>query len=348
MRSHVPFTRSRKFGKINPMQKVLVTGGAGYIGSITSRLLAENGYIPIVFDNFEKGHTEAVSGFEVVRGDLRDSKQIEEAIAKYQPNAVIHFAAYIEAGESMRDPGRYFENIIGGSLNLFRAMVKEGIDKIVFSSTAAVYGEPKQLPIREEQFGDPVNPYGEAKYIVERLLQWFFDIHQMSSIRLRYFNVAGAWLDGSMGEDHDPETHIIPLIIKTIQGQRDQFTLYGDTYPTPDGTNIRDYIHVVDLGRAHLKALERLDKFKGTEVYNVGVGRGYSNLEIIQEVERVTGQKLPYTVGDRRPGDPAQLYADNQKIVTELGWQPEYGLQEIIESAWRWHSSHPNGYSNHE
>ena len=327
------------------MQKVLITGGAGYIGSITSTILVKNDYIPIIFDNFEKGHAEAVSEFDVYSGDLRNQHEIAGVIKETQPAAVIHFAAYSLAGESMQEPLAYFDNNIVGALNLLKAMQENSVDQIVFSSTAAVYGEPSQVPIRETMATQPVNTYGESKKIIEDVLIWMAKLRGINSIRLRYFNVAGALADGSKGEDHDPETHLIPLIMKTLQGQRAEFTLFGDDYPTPDGTCIRDYIHVVDLAQAHIDALKRLESFQGTDVYNVGIGKGYSNLNIIKMIEEVTAQKLDYQIGPRREGDPAQLYANSDKIRSELGWEPEYGLREIIESAWKWHSTHPNGYS---
>lgn len=327
------------------MQKVLVSGGAGYIGSITTKILADAGYAPIVFDNLEAGHRAAVAGFDFYQGDLRSFDKIDAVIKETKPDAVVHFAAYLNVGESVAQPLKYFENNVGGSMNLFKAMLAQGIKKLVFSSTCATYGQPEKLPVREDEKELPESPYGESKLMVERILQWLQKSDGLNSIRLRYFNVAGALPDGSMGEDKDPFMTIVPIAMMAALGKRG-FTMNGDDHPTPDGTCIRDYIHVVDLARAHVGALKKLEEFEGTAHYNVGVGRGYSNREIIETVKKVSGVDFPVAVGPRRPGDPAQIYADNTKIKTELGWEPQYNLPDIIESAWQWHSMHPEGYGS--
>lgn len=325
------------------MKKILVTGGAGYIGSITSRVLSESGYIPIIFDNFEAGHRQAVKGFDLYEGDLRNFSDIDEVVKQVKPDAVMHFAAYINVGESVNNPLKYFENNVGGSLNLFKSLINHGVKTIVFSSTAATYGKPATLPITEETSTRPINPYGVSKLLVEQILE---DLTKqgLNSIRLRYFNVAGAWSDGSLGEDHNPETHIIPMIIFNALGKRKEFILYGDDYDTQDGTNIRDYVHVFDLAQAHIDALKNLETFSGSEIFNVGVGKGYSNKQIIDKVKIVTGLSFEVKIGKRRPGDPAVLYTDSTKLQKKLGWVPKFGLKEIIKSAWSWHNSHPDGY----
>lgn len=323
---------------------ILVTGGAGYIGSHTCRVLAEAGYTPIVFDNLEHGFREAVADYELFEGDLRKPGDIDAALKKYQPTAVVHFAAFIEVGESVAEPLKYFENNVMGSLNLFKAMVATDVKKLVFSSTCATYGEPESLPLTESEKEKPESPYGESKLLVEKMLKWLYPANGLSSVRLRYFNVSGAWPDGSLGEGHVPETHIIPRAIKAAMNG-EGFKLFGDDYDTPDGTCVRDYIHVVDLAKAHVAALQKLEEWNGTDVFNAGVGEGYSNRQILEMVQKVSGKTIELTVEPRRPGDPAQLYADNGKIKRELGWEPTYGLEDIVTSAYNWHSTHPNGYA---
>ena len=325
------------------MPKILVPGGAGYIGSITAEVLADAGYIPIIFDNLEAGHREAVADFDFYQGDLRNLDEIDKVIKEVKPDAVVHFAAYLNVGESMAQPLKYFENNVVGSLNLFKAMLKHGVKKLVFSSTCATYGQPEKLPVTESEKERPESPYGESKLIVEHMLEWLQKAGELSSIRLRYFNVAGALPDGSMGEDKDPFMTIVPIAIQAASGQR-SFTMNGDDFSTKDGTCVRDYIHVVDLARAHVDALKKLENFAGTAHYNVGVGQGYSNREVVDTVKKVSGVDFGVKIGPRRPGDPAQIYADNTKIRTELGWEPQYQLSDIVKSAWRWHSTHPKGY----
>lgn len=323
---------------------ILVTGGAGYIGSITCRVLSEAGYTPVIFDNLEAGHTEAVNRFELIQGDLRNPAEIDAAIKAVKPAAVVHFASYIEVGESVRDPLKYFSNNVQGSLNLFQAMVANGVTRLVFSSTCATYGMPDQLPLSEQEKERPESPYGESKLIVEKMLRWLSPAYGLSSIRLRYFNASGAWPDGSLGEAHAPESHIIPRAINAVLSGT-KFKLFGDDYDTPDGTCVRDYIHVADLAQAHVAALQKLQTWDGTDYYNVGVGTGYSNREIIKMIEKVSGKTVQLTVEPRRPGDPAQLFADNTKVTADLGWKPEHNLEDIIRSAYKWHTSHPRGYS---
>src|SRR3989344_6349555 len=314
--------------------KLLITGGAGYIGSITNKLLTLAGHDTIVFDNLSRGHREAVGKTPLLVGDLTNLSEINEVFEQHSFDAVIHFAALSLAGESMEKPYEYFHNNLLGGLNLLEAMKKHNCKKIIFSSTSAVYGYPKNVPIAEEEAIAPVSVYGASKNMVEEMIRWY----PVTSVILRYFNAAGAMLDGTLGEDHEPETHIIPVAIAVALGKQKTFELFGDDYDTPDGTCIRDYIHVVDLADAHIKALDNLRKTHASNVFNLGVGRGYSNREVINAVEKITGKKLNVTVGPRRPGDPAQIYADNTKAKQTLGWEPKYSeLETIVGSAWKWH-----------
>jgi len=325
--------------------KILITGGTGYIGSFTSRALTDS-YRVLVVDNLIYGHRQAVPDIEVVKLDLSDAAGIERLMADYQPTAVIHFAAYIQAGESVENPAKYFVNNVGGSLNLLNAMVSAGVDKIVFSSSAAVYGNPVNLPIKEDDPKRPINPYGESKLMTERILGWYQKAYGINYVSLRYFNACGAQLDGSFGEDHRPESHIIPLLIKSYLTGK-EFVLFGQDYETKDGTCIRDYIHVLDLAAAHRVALEALLDGLKTDEYNCGSGRGYSNLEVVKALESVTGDKVKYRFGPRRPGDPARLVAGVDKIKAKLGWQAKYSdIETIIKSALAWHKRHPNGYDD--
>jgi len=325
------------------MKKILVTGGAGYIGSFMVRGLREAGYEPVIVDNLCQGHREAVEEFELHEIDLaREPEKLNEFFGGGKIDGVIHMASYIQMGESFRDPGKYFENNLNAAVNVLEAMVKHKVKYFVLSSSAGVYGSPKKLPIKEDDPKDPENPYGETKLMIERMLMWYDKAYDLRSVSIRYFNAAGAALDGSIGEAHPNESHIIPLIMMAaLEGK--EFTLFGDDYKTPDGTCVRDYIHVLDLVAAHTLALEALAKGGKTTAYNAGVGKGYSNLEIVKEIEKKTG-KFPWKFGPRRPGDADTLYADNSKIKKELGWEPKYGLTEIIESAYKWHKSYPKGY----
>jgi UDP-glucose 4-epimerase len=327
------------------MATVLVTGGAGYIGSHTVRELSGAGYEIVIYDSLEKGHLAAVPGYRLVVGDLRDGLKLDAVMRDFAVDAVVHFAAYIEAGESVQDPGKYFENNTAGSLSLLRAMVRNSVSQIVFSSTAAVYGEPERVPIREEDRKQPTNAYGLSKWMVEEMLEWFHGAHGLRSVTLRYFNAAGAHMEGKVGEDHRPETHLIPLILQVPLGKRGKIFVFGDDYDTPDGTCIRDYIHVSDLAAAHVLALKALEGGCDREAYNVGNGNGFSVKEVIDVARRVTGHAIPAELKPRRPGDPARLIAGSEKLKRELGWTPKYpDLEQIVGSAWDWFSKNPEGY----
>lgn len=324
--------------------KILVTGGAGYIGSHTVAELLRAGHQVVVFDNLVYGHKEAIS-CPLVVGDLLNRSEINRVFEQEKFDGVIHFAAYALAGESMKEPGRYFENNLQGGINLLEAMKEHQVEKVVFSSTCAVYGFPERLPVAEEEAKKPVSVYGESKLLFERILAWYDRLFGIKNVCLRYFNAAGASLDSSIGEDHRPETHIIPIAMQVALGQRESFTIFGDDYKTPDGTNIRDYIHVLDLATAHLKALEYLLKEKKSNYFNAGIGKGYSNKEILEMIKKVSGRDFKVEVGARREGDPDAVYADNSKIKKVLGWQPQHSdLKTIIETAWAWHRSHPQGF----
>jgi len=320
-------------------RKILVTGGAGYIGSHTVRLLLRQGHDVAVVDNLSKGHRHNVPADRLYELNLTDTSALAELMRKFKPEAVIHFAAFIAVGESMREPERYFANNVGGSLSLLTAMVQTGVKHIVFSSTAAVYGNPHATPILEDFPIQPVNPYGESKVVVETMLRWFDEIHHLSSVPLRYFNASGADPDGGLGEEHDPETHLIPLLFRAVL-TGDPVTIFGQDYPTPDGTCIRDYIHVNDLAQAHILAVEHLVGGGASDRFNVGTGTGHSVLEVVRAVEEVTGKKVPYTTGPRREGDPPALVAASDKLRSKLGWKPQYtDLRTIVEHAWRFEES---------
>ena len=315
-------------------KKILVTGGAGYIGSHTVQLLLKNGYEVAVVDNLSKGYKHNVPGNRLYQLDLCQTAPLIELLRQYRPAAVIHFAAFIQVGESMREPARYFSNNVGGSLSLLTAMVETGVKHIVFSSTAAVYGTPDSSPIRETFPIRPVNPYGESKVMVETMLRWFDSIHHLTSVCLRYFNASGADPEGHLGEEHEPETHLIPLLLRAVI-TGNPITIFGDDYPTSDGTCIRDYIHVLDLAQAHILAVEHLLKGGASDQFNVGTGEGHTVLEMIRTVEEVTGRRVPYVVGPRRAGDPPSLVAASDKLRNRLGWKPEYmELGSIVEHAW--------------
>lgn len=319
--------------------KVLVTGGAGYIGSHMTKVLLDKGHEVTVADNLERGFQEAIDPrAHFSNGDLRDKRFVEELFNKHKFDGVIHFAAYIAVGESMQHPEMYFENNFTAALNVLEAMRKNNCNNFIFSSTAAVYGTPKQLPITEDHPKNPESPYGESKYMVEKLLRWLNKIYGINYVALRYFNASGASLDASTGERHAPETHIIPNVIKSVLEKR-PFKLFGDTYDTPDRTCVRDYIHVLDLCEAHILALEKLVKDGGGYAFNVGTGNGYSNKEIVSMVEKVSGTKIETEIVEKREGDPNQLIADPSKIKQELGFAPTYSdLETIIKTAWQWHS----------
>lgn len=326
--------------------KVLVAGGAGYIGSQVALDLARAGHEPVVLDNLVKGHREAVLRGTFVQGDINQFDLVTELMTKEKIEAVIHLAAHSLVGESVHNPAKYFRNNIANGQVLLDAMVASGVKYIVFSSTAAVYGEPERVPIPEDHPKNPTNPYGFSKLTFEGMLRFYEEAYGLRYISLRYFNAAGADPEAEIGEDHDPETHLIPIVLKTALGVREHIQLYGTDYPTPDGTCIRDYIHVADLSQAHLLALEALAGGKESTIYNLGNGQGYSNKEVIETARRVTGKEIKVIDAPRRPGDPAVLVASSAKIQAELGWKPKYPeLDRIIATAWRWHQRHPNGYN---
>jgi len=318
---------------------VLVAGGAGYIGSHTARVLQQGGRDVVIFDNFEKGHTEATQDMSVFKGDLRNAADVEAVFKKHSIEAVMHFSAYSLVGESMQCPERYYENNVGGTLNLLKAMQQAGINYFIFSSTAAVYGEPHYVPIDEAHPTLPTNPYGATKLAVEGMLHWFETAYGLKSIRLRYFNAAGADPSGDIGELHDPESHLIPIVLQAALGERDTIAVYGSDYDTLDGTCVRDYIHVNDLAAAHVLALEYLENGNPSDVFNLGNGNGYSVKQIIDIAHKVTQCDIPVSYTDRRPGDPATLIAGSEKVMQVLNWKPEFhDIETIIATAWKWHS----------
>ena len=325
---------------------ILVTGGAGYIGSHAVRKLIETGHAVVVLDNLSYGHRaavpEAVPFYPV---DLKDTDRIEEILRKHQIQAVMHFAALISVGESVQKPLLYYRNNTAGAMSLLEAMERAGVKRFVFSSTAATYGEPEETPIYETTKQLPINPYGRSKWFVEQILR---DIAaadpEFGFVAFRYFNVAGASDDATIGEDHSPETHLIPLVLFAAMGKRKNITVFGTDYPTPDGTCIRDYVHVNDLITAHVLGIEALSG-GDARFYNLGIGRGYSVKEILDAAKKATGKEIPVVLGDRREGDPARLFANSDKVQHELGWKPVHtDVEEVITSAWRWHTSHPDGY----
>jgi len=319
--------------------RVLVTGGAGYIGSHTAKLLAASGHSPIVFDDLSQGHDWAVKWGPIEHGSLSDLDRLREVLARHSVEAVIHFAANALVGESMSDPTKYFRNNTVGTLNLLDAMHAAGVDRIVFSSTCATYGNPVRVPIDEKHPQVPVNPYGESKLMVEKILRWYGECYGLRWMALRYFNAAGADPDGEIGEDHDPETHLIPLVIGAALGTRPPVRIFGTDYDTPDGTAVRDYVHVMDLADAHLRALQRLDEGTASQAVNLGTGRGHSVREALTIVGRIAGKAVPAVESPRRAGDPAVLVADPTRARELLGWTCRYpDLDVIVEHAWAWHS----------
>ena len=323
---------------------ILVTGGAGYIGSIVVEELVKAGERVIVYDNLSQGHRDAVDPQATfIEGDLADVVKLEAAFKQHNIEAVMHFASSTLVAESVANPLLYFRNNVACGLNLFEVMQRHGAKKFILSSTANLFAEPERMPIDEEERIVPGSPYGESKFILERMLHWLDQSHGLRYAALRYFNAAGASHD--YGEDHDPETHLIPLVLKVALGQREHIEIYGTDYPTPDGTCVRDYIHVIDLAQAHILALQALEE--GSHVYNLGNGRGFSVREVIETARQVTGHPIPAIEGPRRPGDPAVLIASSTKISRQLGWQPRHpDLRAIISSAWDWHRKHPHGYEN--
>jgi len=321
-----------------------VTGGAGYIGSHAAKVLHRAGYRVVVFDNLIAGHREAVKYGEWVEGDITDVTAVRDALSRYRISAVMHFAAFLDVGESVRSPAVYYRNNVVGALSVLEAMVAEHVYTFVFSSTCATYGEPNETPIAETHSQHPINSYGETKLVVERALVHFERAYGLRSMALRYFNAAGADPDGEIGEDHAPEIHLIPRAIQAAVGGP-ELQIFGDDYPTPDGTCLRDYVHVWDLAEAHVKALESLVATRQSAAYNLGTGEPHSVRQVIEAVERVTGRRVPWTLGPRRPGDPAALYAVAHKARAELRWTPSFpGLDAIVRTAWAWHRTHPHGY----
>ena len=316
---------------------MLVTGGAGYVGSHACKALAAAGYTPVVYDNLSRGHAWAVKWGPLERGDLLDPDRLAKAIRKHRPAAVLHFAALSDVGESVGDPQSYYRNNLVGTMNLLDAMRMNGIGRIVFSSSCAVYGIPQRVPIPEDHPRRPINPYGQSKRMIEQMLRDHAVAYGLRAVSLRYFNAAGADPGGEIGEEHDPETHLIPLLLEAASGQRSRLTLHGTDYQTHDGTCIRDYVHVSDLAEAHVLALKSLDKRAGAAEINLGSGAGFSVREVIEAARRVTGRRIPVREGRRRPGDPPVLVGDARRARRELSWRPRHSdIHEIIDTAWRW------------
>jgi UDP-glucose 4-epimerase len=320
--------------------RVLVTGGAGYIGSVCVEELLNAGHTVVVFDNLSEGHRAAVdTQAEFVEGDLADRPFLSKTLERTRPDAVMHFAAHAQVSESMTNPSKYFRNNVGNGVNLLEACVHAGVGKFVFSSTCAIFGMPKEIPIREDMPKDPINPYGESKLMFEKILDWYSRLHGLKYVCLRYFNAAGA--TKKFGEHHLPETHLIPNVLKVALAQKAHVEIFGTDYPTPDGTCIRDYIHIVDLAQAHILALQ----YKESDVFNLGSGNGYSVRQVMDTALKVTGKPIPVIKRPRRPGDPPKLVGDCTKIRRVLGWQPKFdSLEAILDSAWQWHEAHPHGY----
>ena len=325
---------------------ILVCGGAGYIGSHAVHALVQQGETVVVVDNLWTGHKEAVHAkAKFYEGDIRDAAILDRIFTENEIEAVMHFAASSQVGESMIKPLLYFNNNVHGMQVLLEGMHKHGVDKIVFSSTAAVYGEPKRVPIEEEDETCPQNTYGETKLTMEKMMKWVDRAHGIHYVSLRYFNVAGALEDGSIGEDHAPETHLVPLILQVPNGKRECIMIFGEDYPTADGTCVRDYIHVADLADAHLRALDYLRKGGDSNIFNLGNGKGFSVKEMIAAAEAATGKSICVKLGERRSGDPAQLIASSKKAQEILGWKPQYqDIEGIVRTAWNWHKTHPEGY----
>jgi len=326
-------------------KNILVTGGAGYIGAHACKALSRAGYMPVTYDNLVYGHSEAVEWGPFVEGDIADREKLNNTLSQYQPLAVMHFAAFAYVGESVENPGKYYRNNVAGSLSLLEAVRDHGIDKFIFSSTCASYGTPEAIPLKEDHPLRPINPYGFSKVMIEQMLKDFDTAHEIRYISLRYFNAAGADPEGEIGEDHEPETHLIPLVLDVAAGKRQLLTIFGDDYDTPDGTCIRDYIHVEDLAQAHVLGLKALEEGAKSNIYNLGNGKGFSVKEVVDAAARVTGRKIPVKIGARRAGDPPCLVGDSCRIRKELGWSPRLKtLETIIQTAWNWRQQCPNGY----
>lgn len=327
---------------------VLVLGGAGYIGSHTVYELIDAGEDVVIVDNLQTGHIGAVHPkARFYKGDIRNKEFLDNLFKKEKIDSVIHFAANSLVGESMTDPLKYYDNNLYGTMVLLKSMVEHGIDKIVFSSTAATYGEPESVPILETDKTEPTNTYGETKLSMEKMFKWVSQAHDVRFVSLRYFNACGAHYSGEIGEDHNPETHLIPLILQVPNGLREYISIFGDDYETKDGTCVRDYIHVTDLAQAHILAVKYLEKGNESNIFNLGNGIGFTVNEVIEAARKVTGHPIPAKVTPRRAGDPAKLIASSEKAKTILGWKPEHAeLEEIIKTAWKWHKNHPKGYEN--
>lgn len=327
---------------------VLVTGGAGYIGSHTVYKLIEEGRDVVIIDNLETGHMEAINPkAKFYKGDVRDKEFLNKVFSSENIEAVIHFAANSLVGESMKNPLKYYDNNVYGTKVLLESMLNNGINKIVFSSTAATYGEPEKLPIEETDKTEPSNTYGETKLAMEKMFKWTSKAHNLKYVSLRYFNACGAHYSGNIGEAHNPETHLIPIVLQVPNGQREHVNIFGEDYNTKDGTCVRDYIHVTDLAQAHMLAVDYLLNGGESNIFNLGNGKGFTVKEVIEVARKVTGNSIPAVVSPRRDGDPAQLIASSKKAKEILGWKPEHdSLEEIIQSAWNWHKKHPNGYED--
>ena len=325
---------------------ILVTGGAGYVGSHAARLLERAGHEVWIYDNLVNGHAEACQPGRLIEGDLMDGEKLESVMGEKSIDAVMHFAAFALVGESVEQPHKYYQNNIVAALSLLEAMRAADVKRFVFSSTTATYGEPDKIPITESERQEPINPYGFTKLVIEQALADYAHAYGWGYAALRYFNASGASPDGDIGEDHTPESHLIPIVLQVALGQREHITVFGNDYPTPDGTCIRDYIHVDDLGSAHVKALEQLKSGEGLKL-NLGTGKGTSVRQIIDACRKVTGHEIPEVLGERRAGDPPELVADSSLAQKTLDWQPQYmDIESIVETAWRWHKSHPNGYKS--
>lgn len=326
---------------------ILVVGGAGYIGSHMCKVLRDQRLNHIVLDNFSSGHRQAIAGSDVIEGDLRSRADLDRAFSAHEIDLVMHFGAFISVGESVRDPAKYFDNNTCGVLTLLDSMRAHRVGQFVFSSTAAVFGEPHYVPIDEDHPKAPTSPYGESKLMVERILAAYDRAYGLRSVCLRYFNAAGADPSGAMGEDHAPEEHLIPVAIQAALGQRPALKVFGSDYDTPDGTCVRDYVHILDLASAHLLAAEHLRSGGESRQYNLGNGQGFSVRQVLDTVQRVSGRTVPHEEAERRPGDPARLIASADRVRRDWGWSPEYpALETIVEHAWRWHAGHPNGYAD--